>query len=86
MRAKPAPKHLSEEARAQWKRLLSEYNIEDEAGLLLLQTGMEAFDRMRIAQELIRKHGAVTMDRFAQLRPNRPRRLSATAALRCYPR
>jgi phage terminase small subunit len=50
--------------------LLAEYSIEDGAGLLLLQTALEAFDRMNQARDLITKYGAVTTDRFSQLRPN----------------
>ena len=67
---KPAPKHLSVEARTLWRRLTDEYDIADQAGGLLLATALESFDRMRQAQALIDKHGAVTLDRFQQLRPN----------------
>jgi phage terminase small subunit len=31
---------------------------------------LQAFDRMHEARDLIAKHGAVTLDRFEQLRPN----------------
>lgn len=64
------PPGLSAAAAAWWKRLLTEYSIEDSAGLLLLQTALEAHDRMYQARDLIAKHGAVTVDRFGQLRPN----------------
>lgn len=70
MAKRPAPKHLSALARAQWKLLMDDYTIQDQAGLLLLQTGMEAYDRMHAAQALITKYGAVTTDRFGQLRSN----------------
>lgn len=66
MATKAAPKHLSKEAKAQWKRLLDEYGIEDEAGFLILQTGLEAFDRMRQAQAVIAKEGLTVKDRFDQ--------------------
>lgn len=49
---------------------MTEYNIDDPAGRLLLESAMEAFDRMHQASDLIAKHGAVTVDRFGQLRPN----------------
>jgi P27 family predicted phage terminase small subunit len=64
--AKTPPKVLSTEARTWWKRLVSEYAIDDDAGLLLLQTAMEAFDRMRVAQEAIREDGVTVLDRFGQ--------------------
>ena len=63
---KSAPKHLSAEAKRWWKRLLEEYEIDDEGGFLLLQTGLEAFDRMRSAQAQIKRDGQTTLDRFKQ--------------------
>lgn len=66
---KPPP-GLTAESAAWWKTLLSEYSIEDAAGLLLLENAMRARDRMTQASDLIEKHGAVTVDRFGQLRPN----------------
>jgi len=61
-----APKHLSKEAKRLWERLLKEYEIEDEAGLLILATGLEAFDRMREAQMIIKTEGMQVTDRFDQ--------------------
>lgn len=49
---------------------MSEYGIDDDAGLLLLQTALEAFDRMRQCQKAIRKDGAQVKDRFDQLKPH----------------
>lgn len=60
------PKHLSAESKKLWQRLLSEYEIVDEAGLLILQTSMEAFDRMREAQAIIKEEGMQIQDRFQQ--------------------
>ena len=60
------PKGLSKEAQKWWKELEKEYQIEDQAGLLLLQTTCEAFDRMRSAQETIKKEGLQVTDRFGQ--------------------
>ena len=65
-----APPGLSAAAKIWWKKIISEYEIEDAAGLLLLETALQAFDRMHDARALIAKHGAVTLDRFEQLRPN----------------
>jgi len=66
MKPTKAPRHLSKEARSLWDRLLKEYEIEDEAGLLILQTAMEAFDRMRNAQDVIKTEGMQVTDRFEQ--------------------
>lgn len=66
MKQLKAPTHLSKEARTLWDKLLKEYDIEDEAGLLILQTAMEAFDRMREAQKVIKTDGMMVTDRFDQ--------------------
>ncbi|RIK36221.1 MAG: phage terminase small subunit P27 family [Chloroflexi bacterium] len=63
---KQAPKHLSREAKLWWRRLIDEYGIDDNAGLLLVQTAMESFDRMRAAQAAIEADGATVKDRFDQ--------------------
>ena len=67
-KARAAPKTLTAEARRWWVRLVGEYTIEDEAGLLLLQTALEAFGTMRKAQELLCHDGLVTKDRWGQAR------------------
>lgn len=67
---KAAPRHLSAEARRWWRRLLEEYALDDEAAFLLLQTALEAFDRMREAQEAIKNDGPTVVDRFGQLKPH----------------
>lgn len=64
------PTGLSLAAGKWWKKLLDEYGIDDAAGLLLLETALQAHDRMHQARDLIAKYGAVTSDRFGQLRPN----------------
>jgi P27 family predicted phage terminase small subunit len=65
-RLKPAPKGLSTEAAGWWRRLSKENDIDDEAGLLLLQTALEAMDRMRQCQQAIKRDGAMVFDRFQQ--------------------
>lgn len=60
------PKTLSREARGWWKKLVADYEFDDEAAYLLLQTALEAFDRMREAQATIAADGAVILDRFDQ--------------------
>jgi P27 family predicted phage terminase small subunit len=68
--APPAPKHLSAEARRWWDSLQEENDIADQAGLLLLQSALEAFDRMKAAQAAIKNDGLTFKDRFGQLRVN----------------
>jgi P27 family predicted phage terminase small subunit len=53
------PATLSKAAAEQWRRLQFEFGITDAPGLLLLQTGLEAWDRMQEAQALIRRDGLV---------------------------
>jgi P27 family predicted phage terminase small subunit len=64
------PRHLSREAKGWWAKLQEDFGIEDAAGLLILTTAAEAFDRMRGAQKLIKKHGATCLDRFGQTKAN----------------
>ena len=61
---------LDKEASILRKRLIDEYSINDQAGLLLLDTALEAFSRMRAAQKLIAQHGELLADRFGQLQRN----------------
>lgn len=56
---KQPPKHLSREARTWWKAILTDYEITDEAGLMLLQLALESFDSMREAEALVKKHGVL---------------------------
>jgi P27 family predicted phage terminase small subunit len=65
-----APAGLSVEARAWWRQLQAEFAIEDPGGLLLLQTALEAFDRLRGARALIDRDGVVITDRFGQSKPH----------------
>jgi P27 family predicted phage terminase small subunit len=48
--------------------LQQEYNIDDKAGLLLLTTACEAFDRMKQAADIIKKEGLQLPDRFGQFK------------------
>jgi len=67
---KKSPEHLSREAQKWWLKLTADYDLTDPAGLLLLQTSMEAFDRMRIAQGQISQDGTAIRDRFGQIKPH----------------
>ena len=63
-----APKTLSPEARGWWRRLAAEYDVGDQAGLLLLQTALEAFGRMRGAEQRIKADGLVLTGRDGQVK------------------
>ena len=69
-RAPAPPKKLSREAKKWWREIQAEFSIEDQAGLLLLQTAMEALDRLREAQRVIKEEGPVVLDRFEQQKPH----------------
>lgn len=73
----PPPSNFSIEARRLWRRFHAGYNLTDEAGMILLQTGLEAFDRMRSAQCLLTSEGLTVIDRF-----NIPRSHPATVVER----
>jgi P27 family predicted phage terminase small subunit len=70
MKPQPAPDHLGTEARTWWQKIQTEFQIDDDAGRLLLQTAMEAFDRMRDCQRDIARDGVSVRDRFDQPKPH----------------
>ena len=63
-----APKHLSAAAKKWWRLIQTDYEITDPGGLLLLQTAMESFDRLKQAQEIVAEQGATLKDRFDQIK------------------
>jgi P27 family predicted phage terminase small subunit len=64
---KPTPKHLSAEAAGWWERIMADWDLESPA-LLILEGALEAFDRMRAAQKIIKAEGITTKDRFGQVK------------------
>ena len=62
------PPTLTKEAGGWWKRLIDQYAIDDDYGLLLLQTALEAFDRMREAQAVVSEEGLQVTDRYGQIK------------------
>jgi P27 family predicted phage terminase small subunit len=64
-----APKSLSAEAKVWWRKILADYEL-DHHGLLLLESALQSFDRMRQAQALLDKEGIVLTDRFEQKKPH----------------
>jgi P27 family predicted phage terminase small subunit len=63
----PPPAHLSIEAKAWWRKIVEQWDLDDPA-LLILEGALEAFDRMRQAQAIIAEQGVTTKDRFKQVK------------------
>lgn len=61
-RADTSPPHLSPEARLWWRKFTSEWAL-DASARLILQAGLEAFDRMRAAQRAVRRDGLISKGR-----------------------
>lgn len=64
------PKHLSAGAKRWWRLIREEFDITDDAGKLLLQTAMEAFDRAVNCRTRIDEDGELVKDRFDQMKPH----------------
>jgi P27 family predicted phage terminase small subunit len=62
-----APAGLSTEAKKWWRKIVGEWSMDD-SGLMILESALECFDRMRQAQASIAAEGAVVKDRFGQLK------------------
>ena len=60
------PNNLNKEAKAFYKKILHQYQIDDVAGLKLLLTACECLDRVRECQKTIKKEGMQIQDRFGQ--------------------
>ena len=65
-KASSPPSHLSPEAKKLWADLRAEFMLDDPAGRLLLQSALEAFDRLQEARKILAKEGAVVRDRWNQ--------------------
>ncbi len=80
------PKHLSKEAKRLWDEINREWEL-DSAGLLILQAGLEAYDRMEQARRLIEKQGLTVVDKYGQVKMNplvQVERDSRGLLLRCF--
>jgi hypothetical protein len=53
------PKHISAEARRMGRDIATEYGIDDSAGLRILTSGLEAWDRATKARQVIDTEGMV---------------------------
>ncbi len=63
------PKHLSKESKDIWNRINKEWDL-DPAGLLILQSALESWDRLKQAQNLIAKQGLTVVDKYGQVKMN----------------
>lgn len=64
------PSHLSKEAKQKWRKLITEYGIDDAGGKEILRAGLEAFDRAQTARANIDKVGLLIKDRFGVVKPH----------------
>jgi hypothetical protein len=60
------PAHLEADERKLWKQIITQYQIQDAAGLKILQAGLEAHQRARLARTQIDEEGMTFIDRFGQ--------------------
>ena len=63
-----APKHLSKDSKKIWRDILSEFSIDDAAGLKILRVALESFDRAQAARTTIDRDGMTILDRFGTLK------------------
>lgn len=63
-----APKGISAEAAAIWKRLHAEYELTDEGAAQVLDAGLRAFDTMRQAEATLAEQGLTIADRFGGMK------------------
>lgn len=61
-------KKISPQAKKLRKGIIEEYAIDDEAGLAILQTAMEAYTEMERAQVIVDEQGPVLVDRWNQVK------------------
>lgn len=90
----PIPRHITGKARKLWKRLREDFEIDDMAGISLLQNLCEAFMRVQESRIIIETEGSVILDRFQQKKAHpavsierdaRSQMIAATRALRLSP-
>ena len=64
------PKHLKKAAKDMWSRLIEDYEINDSAGLALLESACICYQRAEDARKQVRREGLTIKDRFEQIRPH----------------
>ena len=60
------PEHLSQASKTIWTEILTEYLIDDSAGLKILRVALESFDRCQAARQAIDRDGMVIQDKYGQ--------------------
>jgi P27 family predicted phage terminase small subunit len=58
------PKHLKAGARNLWRRLLTDFVIDDSAGLVIVRSVCEAYQRQQEAREIVARDGVIITDRY----------------------
>jgi hypothetical protein len=66
----PVPAHLAETEQALFRKITSEFEINDSGAISVLTVAMEAHQRMREAREEVASEGTTFLDRFGQMRPH----------------
>ena len=61
-------KHIRRESKAEVRKLISEYGIEDAGGVNLLMIYADADTTERNAQDIVNAEGMTVMDRFKQVK------------------
>lgn len=62
-----APSHLSQETRSIWEKVIGKWALDDGA-MVILESALESFDRMRQAQAILKRDGLTVEDRFEQVK------------------
>jgi phage terminase small subunit len=71
MRKTPTPpKTLSKEGKALWRRILSDWPIDDSAHLAILESALSSLDRANRCRVQIDSMGELIQDRFGQEKIN----------------
>jgi hypothetical protein len=60
------PSNLSNEAKRIWSEIITEYGIDDPAGLRILRVSLEAYDRAQAARKQIDRDGMTFFDKSGQ--------------------
>lgn len=53
-----------------WRSILDDFDIDDSAGLSLLESALRCWDRAHECRDVIDKEGLQIRDRFEQLKPH----------------
>jgi P27 family predicted phage terminase small subunit len=80
----PAPKHLSAAAKQLWAKLQADFVLDDEAALLILQSALEAYDRVQEARQILAAEGGVVKDRWGQSKQHPASLVEASARAQLY--